>query len=424
MNGPVAIILAAGQGKRMKSEQAKVLHEVCGQPMIRYVVDAARAAGVRTIVVVVGYAAHQVRDYLAGESDVIFATQTQQLGTGHAALACREVLGDYAGPALILVGDEPLLRPEPLSDLLRRQQADGASCLLGTAVMPDPSGFGRILRDSAGRFLRIVEEKDCNPEERAITEVNPSCYVFELPDLWQALDQVGTSNAQGEYYLTDAPAHLMAMGRKVLALNVLEADDVLGVNTRQHLAQATALMQARIQDRWMTEGVTIVDPRSTYIDGRCTIGPDTVISPFTFISGTVRIGAACRIGPCAHLRDGTVLDDGVEIGAFVEVNRSHIGANSVVRHLAYLGDAQVGERVNVGATAVTANFDGQRKNTTRIGAGTLIGAGSVLVAPVTVGQGATIGAGAVVTARHDVADGQTVIGVPARPRESSSTEPT
>ena len=187
---------------------------------------------------------------------------------------------------MILVGDEPLLRPEPLADLLRRQQADGAACLLGTAILPDPTGFGRILRDSAGRFLRIVEERDCTPEERAITEVNPSCYVFELPGLWDALDRIGTSNAQHEYYLTDAPAHLMAMGCKVLALNVLRPDDILGVNTRQHLAQATAIMQGRIHDHWMTEGVTIVDPRSTYIDGRSTIVAGTRSSiPFTFIVG-------------------------------------------------------------------------------------------------------------------------------------------
>jgi bifunctional UDP-N-acetylglucosamine pyrophosphorylase/glucosamine-1-phosphate N-acetyltransferase len=423
MNGPVAIILAAGQGKRMKSEKAKVLHEVCGQPMIRYVVDAARGAGARTIVVVVGYAADQIRDYLHDEPDVLFATQTEQLGTGHAAKVCRPLLGDYSGPAMILVGDEPLLRPQPLADLLHRQQEDRAACLLGTAVLPDPTGFGRILRDSAGRFLSIVEERDCTPEERAIKEINPSCYVFELPGLWEALERIGTSNAQHEYYLTDAPAHLMAMGRKVLALDVLAPDDVLGVNTRQHLAQATAIMQGRIHDHWMTEGVTIVDPRNTYIDGRSTIGPDTVIYPFTAITGRVRIGAGCRIGPNAHLRDGTVLDDGVEVGAFVEVNRSHLGSGTIVRHLAYLGDAEVGQGVNVGATAVTANFDGLQKNPTRIGDGSLIGSGAVLVAPVTVGRDAVVGANSVVTKGNDVADGQTVIGVPARPLEPITRRP-
>ena len=216
----------------------------------------------------VGYAADQIREYLKDEPDILFATQTEQLGTGHAVKICRELLADYEGPALVLVGDEPLLRPQPLADLLERQHHDQAACLLGTAVMDDPMGFGRILRDSAGRFLRIVEERDCTPEERALREVNPSCYVFELPGLWDALDQIGTGNAQGEYYLTDAPEHLKNMGRKVVALNVLRADDVLGVNTRQHLAQAGAIMQSRIQDHWMTEGVSIVDPRNTYIDGR------------------------------------------------------------------------------------------------------------------------------------------------------------
>jgi bifunctional UDP-N-acetylglucosamine pyrophosphorylase/glucosamine-1-phosphate N-acetyltransferase len=420
MHGPVAIILAAGQGKRMKSEKAKVLHEVCGQPMIHYVVDAARGAGARTIVVVVGYAADQVRDYLRDEPDVLFATQTEQLGTGHAAKSCRPYLADYQGPAMILVGDEPLLRPQPLTHLLQLQQTDQVACLLGTVDLPDPTGFGRILRDSAGRFLRIVEERDCTPEERAITEVNPSCYVFELPGLWDALDQIGTSNAQGEYYLTDAPERLMVMGHKVLARNVLQPDDVLGVNTRQHLAQATAIMQARIHDHWMTEGVTIVDPRTTYIDPRCTIGPETIIYPSTVIEGIVRIGSDCRIGPHAHLRDGTVLEDGVEVGAFVEVKQSRLGRMTIVRHLAYLGDADVGEAVNVGATAITANFDGEHKHPTRIGDRSRIGAGAILVAPVQVGRDAIVGANAVVTKRQDVADGQTVVGVPAHPL---NTEP-
>ncbi len=219
--GPVAIILAAGHGKRMKSGRAKVLHEVCGRPMIRYVVEAARGAGAKTIVVVVGYGADQVRACLETEPDVHFATQERQLGTGDAVRVCRPLLADYRGPAMVLVGDEPLLRPQPLSDLLARQHEDRDACLLGTAVLPDPTGFGRILRDSAGRFLRIVEERDCTPEEKAIREVNPSCYVFDLPGLWEVLDRLDTRNAQGEYYLTDAPALLQSLGRKVVALNVL-----------------------------------------------------------------------------------------------------------------------------------------------------------------------------------------------------------
>jgi bifunctional UDP-N-acetylglucosamine pyrophosphorylase/glucosamine-1-phosphate N-acetyltransferase len=414
MDGPVAIILAAGQGKRMKSQKAKVLHEVCGRPMIRYVVDAARGAGARTIVVVVGYEAGQICDYLRDEADVLFATQTEQLGTGHAVKMCRPLLADYQGPALVLVGDEPLLRPQPLADLLELQHSDKTDCLLGTVMLDDPTGFGRILRDSAGRFLRIVEERDCTPEERALKEINPSCYVFELPGLWDALDQIGTSNAQGEYYLTDAPEYLKSMGRKVVALNVLRPDDVLGVNARQHLAQAEAIMQARIHDHWMTEGVTIVDPRNTYIDGRVSIGRDTVIYPFCVITGTVKIGSNCRVGPFAHLRDGTVLEDRVEVGAFVEIKQSRLGSQTIMRHLAYLGDAVVGANANIGATSVTANFDGMQKSETTIGERSRIGAGAILVAPVKIGDDAVVGANAVVTRNQDVGDGQTVVGVPAR----------
>ncbi len=415
MQGPVAIILAAGHGKRMRSATAKVLHEVCGRPMIRYVVEAVRAAGAKTIVVVVGYGADQVRAALRDEPDIQFATQEQQLGTGDAVRACRASLDGYDGPVLVVVGDEPLLRPEPLADLLTRREAEGAACLLGTAIVGDPTGFGRILRDGAGRFLRIVEERDCSPEERAIREVNPSCYVFELPGLWDALDRLETTNAQGEYYLTDAPALLQSMGRKVMAQPCLEADDILGVNTRQHLAQAHALLQTRIQNRLMDEGVSIVDPRNTYIDGRAVVGPDTTIFPFSVLTGTVRIGSGCKVGPFAHLRDGTILEDGVEVGAFVEVNRSHLEANTKARHLAYLGDARVGAEVNVGAGVITANFDGTTKSTTTIEAGAFLGSGAVLIAPVTVGERAVVGAGAVVTRNHDVGPGQTVVGVPARP---------
>jgi bifunctional UDP-N-acetylglucosamine pyrophosphorylase/glucosamine-1-phosphate N-acetyltransferase len=210
---------------------------------------------------------------------------------------------------------------------------------------------------------------------------------------------------------------VQGMGRKVLALAVLEPDDILGVNTRQHLAQAHALMQGRIHDRLMTEGVSIVDPRNTYVDGRATIGPDTIIFPFTVISGRVTIGKGCRIGPFAHLRDGTILDDGAEAGAFVEVNRSHLEVGATARHLAYLGDARVGAGSTIGAGAVTANYDGRDKARTEIGPRAFIGSGSVLVAPVTVGEGGVVGAGAVVTRGHDVKAGQVVVGVPARPLE-------
>lgn len=413
--GPVAIILAAGHGKRMKSEKAKVLHEVCGRPMIQYVVEAVRGAGAKTICVVVGVGADQVKVVLGREPDVIFATQDRQLGTGDAVRACKSALQGYRGPALVVVGDEPLLRPDPLGELLKRQRSEEIDCLLGTATLEDPTGFGRILRDNAGRFLRIVEQRDCSPEEILIREVNPSCYVFELPGLWDALDRLDTGNAQNEYYLTDAPALLAAMGRKVVALRTLEPDDILGINTRQHLAEANALLQRRIQDHHMTEGVTIVDPRNTYIDGRATIGRDTRIFPFTVITGTVKIGEGCMIGPFAHLRDGTILRDRAEVGAFVEVKNSEFAEGALARHLAYLGDTWVGPHANIGAGTVTANYDGKQKSRTTIEARAQIGANATLIAPVTIGAGATVGAGAVVTKETEVPPGSTVVGVPARP---------
>ena len=415
MQGPVAVILAAGHGKRMKSDKAKVLHELCGKPMILYVVDAARRSGAKTIVVVVGHGADQVQAALADQPDVHFATQHQQLGTGDAVKSAKSVLGSYQGPALVIVGDEPWIRAEPLADLLARREASGAACLLGTAVVDDPTGFGRIVRDPHGEFVAIVEQKDCTPEQRLIREVNPSCYVFDLPGLWNALDRLGTGNAQGEYYLTDAPALLQGMGRKVLALNVLIADDILGINNRAHLAEAHALMQARIASHWMAEGVAIVDPRNTYIDIRASIGRETTILPFSVLSGHVTIGEGCRVGPFAHLRDGSVLKDGAEVGAFVEVNRSTLETGAIARHLAYLGDTSVGARANIGAGVVVANFDGERKSPTTIGADAFIGSGSVLVAPVSVGEGATVGAGAVVLKGRDVAPNSVVAGVPAQP---------
>lgn len=423
IHGPVAIILAAGQGKRMRSERPKVLHEVCGQPMIRYVVEAARGAGVRSIIVIVGYGGDAVREALAGEPDILFAEQTEQRGTGHAVKCARPLLEGYSGKAMILVGDEPLMRAEPLADLLKRTEEHQAACLLGTATVEDPTGFGRILRDTAGHFLRIIEQRDCDSDEALIREVNPSCYVFELPLMWSALDQLKTTNAQHEEYLTDAPTILQGMGHKVMALNLLHADDILGVNTREHLAEAAAIMQRRIMSGLMLNGVSIVDPRNTYIDGRAEIGVETTILPFTVIQGRVKVGKNCRVGPFAHLRDGTVLADGVDVGAFVELSASTLGENSRARHLAYLGNTTIGSDVNIGAGTITANFDGREKHRTEIGTGAMVGSGAILVAPLSVGERALVAAGAVVPPRTEIPPGGRVAGIPARPmregRESS-----
>jgi bifunctional UDP-N-acetylglucosamine pyrophosphorylase/glucosamine-1-phosphate N-acetyltransferase len=270
------------------------------------------------------------------------------------------------------------------------------------------------VRDARGGFERIVEERDASESERAICEINPSCYVFDAPGVWEGVDQLGTANAQGEYYLTDVPAILKRLGRTVEASRVLEPDDVLGVNTRRHLADAHEALQARVAERLLARGVSIVDPRNTYIDPRAEIGPDTVIYPFTVVTGHVRIGSNCRIGPFAHLREGTILQNSVQVGAFVEISASNVGEGTIARHLAYLGNADLGPNVNVGAGFITANFDGKAKHGVEVGPGVQLGAGAIAVAPVRIGRGAVLGAGAVVTREHDVAAESTVVGVPAR----------
>jgi bifunctional UDP-N-acetylglucosamine pyrophosphorylase/glucosamine-1-phosphate N-acetyltransferase len=286
---------------------------------------------------------------------------------------------------------------------------------MGTSIVPDPTGYGRILRDTTGKFLRIIEQKDCTQEQVLIKEVNPSCYVFTAPLLWQALDEVQPLNAQGEYYLTDVPEILQKKGYEVQAIATLEPDDIIGINTRQHLAEAHSIMTRRILNRLMDEGVTILDPSSTYVDSRAVIGADTVIYPFSVVDGPVTVGKNCRIGPFALLRHGTDLADEVEVGAFVDVVRSSLGMGTLVRHLAYLGDSTLGQKVTVGAGAITANFDGKLKQQTSIGDHVTIGAGSVLVAPTTIGDRSKVGAGAVVTPSRPVPDDTTVVGVPAQP---------
>ena len=420
MKGPVAVILAAGQGKRMKSDKPKVLHEVCGQSMIRHVVNAAFGAGISDVVVIVGQGADEVKASLAGTPNVHFALQERQQGTGDAVKSAQKTLEGYSGPVMILVGDEPCLRSGPLAELLQKQKETGVACLMGTSIVPDPSGYGRILRDTTGRFLRIIEQKDCTPEQAAITEVNPSCYVFTAPLLWEALEEVRPANAQGEYYLTDAPEILQRTGHDVQAIVTLEPDDILGINTRQHLAEAHAIMSLRILNKLMDEGVTVFDPRSTYVDSRAKIGADTVIYPYSVVDGEVTVGKNCRIGPFALIRHGTVLEDNVEIGAFVDIVRSELGEGTLVRHLAYLGDTEVGKRVTVGAGAITANFDGRHKQQTKIGNQVTIGAGSVLVAPTSIGDRSKVGAGAVVTPARPVPPDTTVVGVPAQPIAKSN----
>ena len=414
---PVAIVLAAGKSTRMKSEKPKVLHDLCGLPLLSFVLDAVQQAGINRKIVVVGFGAAEVKASCAANAGVEFAVQDQQRGTGHAVMVCKEALKGHRGPVVVLAGDAPFVRSEMLAQLIDRYHKTQASAFVATAVVTNPFGYGRIVRDEAGNFDRIVEQKDAKPAEAAIQEINPSFYVFDGPLLFEALDSVRPENAQGEYYLTDVPGILKKQGKKVVAEALADEVDMYGINHRRHLGEAHALMQERIQGKLMDEGVTIVDPRSTSIDARALIGKETVIRPFSVISGPVSIGKNCKIGPFAHIRENVTLHDGAEVGAFVEIVRSTIGEGTCARHLAYLGDANIGKHVTIGAGAITANFDGKVKQSTSVADAVLLGAGSVLIAPVQVGSGAVVGAGAVVTRNHNVAPGEKVIGIPARRKQ-------
>ncbi|WLD12213.1 NTP transferase domain-containing protein [Planctellipticum variicoloris] len=319
MAGALAVILAAGKSTRMKSALPKVLHEVCGRAMIDYVVDAARAAGVGKIVAVVGHRADLVQGYLSRTPGIEFALQSEQKGTGHAVMMCREQLAAHHGPVLILAGDTPLLKAESLAALLTAQREQSAAAVIGTATTAANHGLGRIVRAAGGNFLRIVEEKDASPDEKQIQEINTGCYAFDSQSLLGALEQIRPDNSQAEYYLTDCPRILLQSGKPVVALNAFDLVEAQGVNTRVQLADVTASIQAETLAKLMASGVTIVSPPNTIIDPRAIIEPDTVIHPFTVISGAVRIGSDCVIGPHAVISGAVTLPAGTTVGAFQEL---------------------------------------------------------------------------------------------------------
>lgn len=298
----VAIVMAAGKSTRMKSDRPKVLHELCYQPVLAYVLDALEEAGIHRKLIVVGFQADQVRTTFSERPGVEFVLQDQQLGTGHAVGICSERLKGHTGSVIVIAGDQPLVRGQLVVDMLARLRETGAKALLATAIVDDPTGLGRIVRDREGRFAGIVEQKDATAEQAAIREINPSFYAFDGPLLFHALEQVKPNNAQKEYYLTDVPAILRSWGELIIAESLATQTDVHGINHRTHLAQAHLLLQARVHQRHMDAGVTIIDPRSTVIDPRARIGQDTVIHPFTVIEGPVRIGTKCVIGPFAHVK--------------------------------------------------------------------------------------------------------------------------
>jgi bifunctional UDP-N-acetylglucosamine pyrophosphorylase/glucosamine-1-phosphate N-acetyltransferase len=369
--------------------------------MLAYVLDACRSVGVEKIYVVVGFHAEQVKERFAEESkDIVWVHQPQQLGTAHAVMCCREHLQDFTGQTLILCGDGPLIRAQTLRTLLEKHEAEHSAATLATAVLDDPTGYGRIIRDAYGNIQGIVEESDCTPAQRAIKEVNPSYYLFNNRVLFEALKQVKPDNVKQEFYLTDALAVLIAGGNKVVAITAVRPEEAVGVNSRAQLSVASKIMQRRIQQELMDNGVTIVDPDNTWIDARAKIGQDTVIEPFVYIHGAVKIGRDCRIGPFAFLRHGTVVGNDVVLGVFTELKNTTLADGVRARHHSYLGDAMIGRNVNVGAGSITANFDGEKVNQTTVGDNCYIGSGAVLIAPLVLHAGANIGAGMLVSQKE------------------------
>jgi bifunctional UDP-N-acetylglucosamine pyrophosphorylase/glucosamine-1-phosphate N-acetyltransferase len=414
-----AVILAAGKGTRMRSDRPKVLYEVAGRPMVGHVLEAALGLRPRVAVVVIGHGGREVRDAVRADGAfdagiVRFAVQRDPKGTGHALRCALPALRGFRGTVLVLNGDVPLVGTETLRTLVDAHRRSSHAATVLSFRPADPTGYGRVVRDGRGAFLDIVEDRDADFETRTIAEVNAGLYAFDASVLPAALRRLRSQNAQGERYVTDLPRLLRRDGKAVGAVRVLDPDAVSGVNTLSELAQAGAAMRRRVIERFLADGVEIADPSTTFVAPDARIGPGTRLEPFTVVEGGVRIGRGCSVGPFARLRRGTVLEDGASVGNFVEVKASRLGRSSRARHLAYLGDASIGNGVNVGAGTITCNYDGRRKSATEVGDGAFLGSGTLLVAPVRVGKGATTGAGAVVLAGRDVPAGATAVGVPAR----------
>ncbi len=408
-----AIILAAGEGTRMKSERPKVLHTICGRPMISYALDLATATGAKQPIVILGHGADQVKPVLPKEARVVI--QAKQLGTGDAVIAAKRTLGSV-GDVLILYADTPLLRRTTVQKLVESHFKTSATCTLLTAHLADPSGYGRIVRNETGQIIGIIEDGEANASQRAIREINIGALACKVPALVEALAVITPSPHKRELYLTEVISHIARQeGTKIQATRVEEVSEALGVNSRTELARAIGVIRQRIVDAHLHNGVTIEDPQTAFIDHGVTIGADTIIHPYTVIETGVSIGRRCSIGPFARLRTGTAIADDVRVGNFAELVRTKVSSHVRINHVSYLGDATIEESVNIGAGSITANFDGTEKHPTQIGKGAFIGCDTVLIAPVNIGQKAVTGAGAVIPRGHDVPAKGVVVGVPARP---------
>jgi bifunctional UDP-N-acetylglucosamine pyrophosphorylase / glucosamine-1-phosphate N-acetyltransferase len=446
------LTLAAGLGTRMKSEQAKVLHKLGSQTIIARQLRTLAQLKPENVFVITGYQAEKVEDAARTAVDELtgerlrFVLQSEQRGTGHAVKCAQEALKKTKGLLVVINGDVPLVKADTLRKLIAEHQRAKNAATFITIRLTNPPAYGRIVRDASGNFLKIVEERDCTPEQRLITELNPGLYCFDIPALLAVLDKLEPKNAQNEYYVTDVPGHMLAAGLSVGTVLHEDAHELDGINTRAELAGMWKRLRHETLDRLMAEGVTIIDPESTYIDDTVEIGRDTIIHPQVIIEGNSRIGRACEInswshlsnveigdecrvlnscvivdsklkarnsvGPFAHLRMHAELAEEAVIGNFVEVKKSQLGRKTKSMHLTYLGDATIGERVNIGAATVTCNYDGKQKHQTIIEDDVKIGSDTMLVAPVRVGRGSVSGAGSVIT--KDVPPDSLVVGMPAK----------
>ena len=428
MEYKIAVILAAGEGKRMKSKSSKVVHRVCGKPLVKWVNQAVERAGVSESVIIVGHRAEQVKECM-GET-VKYAFQEQQLGTGHAVMQAEEYLRNKDGCVVVLCGDTPLITTETIADTIKYHKENNNSATVITADLEDPTGYGRIVRDLSGNVVKIVEHKDATEEEKGIKEVNSGMYCFTIRHLLDSLKELNNHNSQGEYYLTDTLEILIKKNLKVGAVKVKDSNEMLGINDRVQLAQASEIMRKKILEKLMRSGVTIVDPVSTYIDEEVTIGMDTVIMPGAMLEGETTIGEDCiigpnsrlvcakiadrvevnnsvvlessigddtHVGPFAYVRPGSVIGKDVKIGDFVEVKKSIIGDKTKISHLTYVGDAEVGRNVNLGCGVVFVNYDGKNKNKTIVEDNAFVGCNTNLVSPVVVKKDSYIAAGSTIT---------------------------
>jgi bifunctional UDP-N-acetylglucosamine pyrophosphorylase / glucosamine-1-phosphate N-acetyltransferase len=428
MSNRYAVILAAGQGTRMKSKLYKVLHPVCGKPMVQHVVDQINKLSIKDMVTVIGHGAEKVKAQLGEESK--YALQEEQLGTAHAVMQAESILAGKEGVTIVVCGDTPLIKAETMESLFEHHQKFAAKATILTARIEDPTGYGRIIRDEEGIVEKIVEHKDASETERTVDEINTGTYCFDNVALFEALRNVSNENVQGEYYLPDVIEILKKQGEVVTAYVTDEFQETLGVNDRVALAEAERIMRIRTNQHHMRNGVTIIDPANTYIETDVVIGQDTIILPGTMIKGKTVIGSNSQIGPnteidmCeigdetvirqsvahnsfignfvnigpfAHIRPESTISDEVKIGNFVEIKKAAFGKRSKASHLSYIGDAVVGSDVNIGCGSITVNYDGKNKYLTKIEDNVFIGCNSNLVAPVTVGEGAYVAAGSTIT---------------------------